>query len=94
MPQSTLANVELLKEAYATHLNSFPWDMYLTQTFKLTRRDGSNAVSAVWKCLQDVFSSNRAFLAVEPYYLDGIHLHGLLRIPEWHDTLPGRVHSI
>ena len=87
------ASAELLcREAYAEHLNSFPWDIYLTQTFKRTRRDGINAARTVWHYLDDKFCASRAFIAVEPHYLDGIHLHGLIRVPEWHEKLPLAIH--
>jgi len=90
LPKSVLEK-ELLQQAYSEHLNSFPWDIYLTQTFKRTRRDGTNAVSSVWRILEDKFDCVRAFIAVEPHYLDGIHLHGLLRCIPWQDNLPIRM---
>lgn len=65
-----------LREAYAQHLQSFPWDTFLTVTFKHTRHDGTNAVNAVWQRLPGF--CDRAFFAVEPHKLDGIHLHALL----------------
>lgn len=71
-------NNQELREAYANHLMQFDWNSMLTQTFKRTRHDGTNAVNAVWIRLQP-FGYTRAFFAVEPHKLDGIHLHALLR---------------
>lgn len=85
-----------LLEAYSSHLSTFNWDTYLTVTFKHTRHDGTNAVNAVWErlpCLPD-----RAFIAVEPHKLDGIHLHALLHhrndMPvEQFNEIPGRTQA-
>ncbi len=83
MPESNIYGKDLaLQEAYASHLTSFDWDVYMTQTFKHTRRDGSNAANHVYKTLEEKFGAIRAFIAVEPHYLDGIHLHSLIHFPE------------
>lgn len=67
-----------LHEAYSNYLLEFDWSTYATFTFKTTRHDGCNAVNAVWEKLQDYFAVDAGFFAVEPHYLDGIHLHSLL----------------
>jgi hypothetical protein len=55
------------------------------------RRDGVVAVGAVWKTLSNKFGANRAFMAVEPCRYDGIHIHGLIHIPEWKANMPDRI---
>lgn len=78
-----------LKAAYAEHIRRFPWDFYVTTTFRRLRRDPSNAAHAVWHSL-DKLEATRAFVAVEKHYLDGVHIHALSRHalrpdmnPEW-----------
>ena len=80
-----------LHEAYAETISQYDWDIYLTQTFRRCRHDGTNAVFAVHKKMEDVFGASRAFVAVEPHKLDGLHLHALYRIPEWQSNLPTRI---
>lgn len=70
--------IDGLHDAYANWLIGFDWQVYATFTFKHTRHDGCNAVNAVWEKLNEVFDYDAAFLAVEPFKLDGVHLHGLL----------------
>ena len=53
--------------------------MYHTQTFAHTRRDGTNAASAFWNIIRTKMNADRAFIAIEPHYLDGIHIHSLIQ---------------
>lgn len=80
-----------LHEAYAQFVSEYPWDIYLTQTFKGVRHDGTNAVFAVHKKMESVFGASRGFVAVEPHKLDGLHLHALYRFPSWESNLPYRI---
>lgn len=88
---------ETIRQAYADHLSRYYWDTYATVTFKRTRRDGTNAVSAVWDRLP--FAPTRGFFAVEKHKLDGIHLHALLHHPiigkgeEVHNDIPKRTQA-
>ena len=80
-----------VRDAYATYLRSFYWDTYLTVTFRNTRHDGTNAATAVWERLP--FAPTRAFMAVEPNRLDGLHIHALLHHPLVENDTPGRTQA-
>lgn len=86
-----MAEMAGLREAYSDHLQSYEWDTYLTVTFKHKRHDGTNAVNAVWERLP--FAPTRAFFAVEPHKLDGIHLHALLYHPLIENDTPSRTQA-
>jgi hypothetical protein len=80
-----------IHDAYASWLTGFDWQTYATFTFKHTRHDGCNAVNAVWEKCNEVFGIEAGFYAVEPFKLDGVHLHALLWSP---DTLrSGSAHT-
>jgi len=68
-----------VREAYAEHLHQYPWDYYITQTFRNNVRDGLRASQSFWNILETKFHATRAFVAVEPNRLSGIHLHALTR---------------
>ncbi len=69
-----------VREAYATLLESLPWDYFVTQTYRRLHRDTIHAPAAWWQSIAPVHP-RRAFVAVEPHRLDGIHLHTLVRFP-------------
>jgi len=68
-----------IRQAYAEHLQKYPWDYYITQTFRNNVRDGLRASQSFWGILERKFMATRSFIAVEPHKLDGIHLHALTR---------------
>ena len=70
---------EVLRESYATLIHNYPWDFYITQTYRTTRRDGIINPLRFWHILNSKFGSSRCFVAVEHHKLDGIHLHALSR---------------
>ena len=69
-----------VRSAYSELLESLPWDYFVTQTFRRLRRDTIHAPAQHWEALQEA-GATRAFVAVEPHYLDGLHLHTLARFP-------------
>ncbi len=69
-----------VKSAYADLLESLPWDYFVTQTYRHLHRDTISAPARHWEHLQEA-GATRAFVAVEPHYLDGLHLHTLARFP-------------
>ncbi len=69
-----------VRSAYSDLLQSLPWDYYLTQTYRHLHRDTISAPARHWEALQDA-GATRAFIAVEPHYLDGVHLHSLAKFP-------------
>jgi len=68
-----------IRQAYAEHLQQYPWDYFITQTFRHNVRDGLRASQSFWDILEGKFAATRAFVAVERHKLDGIHLHALTR---------------
>ncbi len=70
-----------VQTAYSDLLQDLPWDYYLTQTYRHLHRDHISAPARHWDALQEA-GATRAFVAVEPHYLDGIHLHTLAKFPE------------
>ncbi|KKM82453.1 hypothetical protein LCGC14_1319500 [marine sediment metagenome] len=69
-----------VREAYSDLLQSLPWDYYITQTYRHLHRDTISAPARWWEAIQPTLPT-RAFVAVEPHYLDGIHLHCLVKFP-------------
>lgn len=67
-----------LIEAYATFIETFPWDYYSTVTFRRPRRDAIAAGQAVSRSLSTLGAS-RAFLAVEGHKSGLLHVHALSR---------------
>lgn len=73
-----------IKLEYADFISQFQWDLYSTITFRQKRSDGLYWSQRAFSVLEK-FNATRAFVAVEPNYLEGIHLHILSRhIPEAH----------
>lgn len=67
-----------VKHEYADFISQFRWDVYSTITFRHKRTDAMYWSERVWQFLEK-FNSTRAFIAVEPHYYEGIHLHILSR---------------
>lgn len=67
-----------IRAAYSELLESLPWDYYLTQTYRHLHRDTISAPARHWEALQDA-GATRAYIAVEPHFLDGLHLHTLAK---------------
>lgn len=78
------------RDAYAGHLQSYPWDYFATVTFRKLHRDPLNAARRVWDAA-DKLGASRGFVAVERHKLDGVHVHALLRqLP--HLQVPAKTH--
>ena len=79
------------KMAYSDFLQRYPWDFYITTTFRKPRVDGIYWSGKLWKALEKMGAS-RAFIAVEPHKYEGIHLHALSRQHPWDDGVkPGTI---
>lgn len=67
-----------LKLAYAEFIQSFPWDLYTTITFRKPRVDSIYWSDKIFQVLQK-FDCSRSFIACEPHKYLGIHFHVLSR---------------
>lgn len=67
-----------LQVDYANYLLEFPWDGYITQTFRKRRNDAFNAALAWWRCMESKLGWTMAYTAVEYHRLGGVHLHSLV----------------
>lgn len=76
-PDGRPDNVQV-RQAYADHLQEYPWDFYLTVTSRKPRTHALNFSQGLWHSLH-VLDATRAFIAVENNYLGGIHIHALSR---------------
>jgi hypothetical protein len=65
-------------EALSAFLQGYPWDSFITATFK---RRVNYPRTAIEKVSRELFEhpSGRAFLAAEEHYLGGWHVHGLVK---------------
>lgn len=70
--------IDPLQQAYADHLQAYPWDFFSTVTFRKLHRDPINAAAKVCRALERL-DCTRAFVAVERHRLDGVHVHTLHR---------------
>lgn len=68
-----------LRLAYAEHIQQFPWDFYITQTFRIPRRDPIYAARRFYDVIYTHFDCDRCFVAVEPHSTGDLHLHALTR---------------
>ncbi len=76
-----------VRDAYSDLLQSLPWDYFVTITFRRQRRDTIFTPRQVWNVFKD-HHSDRAFFAVEPHRLGGLHLHALVHDkPTWHPSI-------
>lgn len=67
-----------LRQAYAKEIHRYSWDFYSTITFRLIHRDPIFAALRIGRAL-DKLDCSRAFIAIEPHRLDGVHAHLLSR---------------
>lgn len=87
----------------AKFLQSYEWDYFFTVTPKWPRKDPLAFMRDVWDDIKppaDIFRrlgnttptdgmARRAFISTEPFFLKGLHVHGLiagdsdLRLPWW-----------
>lgn len=72
------ATAQGVKLEYADFISQFQWDLYSTITFRQKRSDSLYWSKRAFSTLEK-FGATRAFVAVEPHRLDGIHLHILSR---------------
>jgi hypothetical protein len=77
-----------VREAYASWLQQYQWDDFLTVTFRSPRKEPYYAAKTVWHELQKS-GAGRAFLGVEPHNSGDLHIHGIIS-----ESIPGGRPSI
>lgn len=65
------------KLAYSEFLQSLPWDLFFTATFRSPRKEPYYAINHVSNTLRTC-NAARQFIACEPHSSGDLHLHGLL----------------
>jgi hypothetical protein len=65
------------REQYASWLQKYHWDYFLTCTFRKPRREPYYALKHVWQELRQ-HNVKRGFLACEPHESSDIHIHGII----------------
>lgn len=77
-----------LRQAYSELIHSRPWEFYSTITFRTPRHDQLSVISTLSKAFSRLEAS-RAFIAVEPHRMGGVHAHCLSHHPLRKDMQAG-----
>lgn len=73
------------RQQYAEWLKGYPWDYFVTSTFRKPRIEPYYALHGVWHQLHKQ-NVARAFLVAEPHQSGDLHIHGLamaVRPADW-----------
>jgi hypothetical protein len=86
----------VVKKAWGDWIASYPWTCFVTITYDSPRRAYNPAlVLKGGRWTHKTTGAVRSAMFVEPYQkIDGYHLHGLLYLPEWTDSLEPRMEAL
>jgi hypothetical protein len=91
-PWELESEAQRVRTAWAEFIMARSWDAFSTQTYKTPRHDGYYAARSYFDAVSNVAHVSRAFIAVEPNRLQGLHLHCLLAYDTQVSATPAREH--